>query len=124
MKQQQQNNNYVKFMFNHLIFSGNLKNTSKPLRGSFSSKRNVTLLARYCKEHKPKSCEHSLFKNATHSPRPCSPMESFLTSGDSLTLELKLGDSTALRYATPFDKTCKLRLRVDLIFFYLAYFTF
>lgn len=79
-------------------FSDNLKNSTKPRGGGSLGRKNVTLLARYCKEHKPKSCEHSLFKNATYFPRPCSLLESYLTSGDSLTLELKLGDSTALRW--------------------------
>lgn len=59
--------------------------------------KNVTLLARYCKEHVPRSCDHFMLANATRFPRPCSLSESFLSSGDSLTLELKLSDSTALR---------------------------
>ncbi|XP_023310248.1 uncharacterized protein LOC108907793 [Anoplophora glabripennis] len=68
--------------------------------GSAAGKKNVTLLARYCREHVPRSCDHSLLANATRFPRPCSLAESFLTSGDSLTLELRLADSTALRPVT------------------------
>ncbi|CAH1119115.1 unnamed protein product, partial [Phaedon cochleariae] len=65
-----------------------------------SGRKNVTLLARYCKEHVSRSCDHSALANATRLPRPCTLAESFLTSGDSLTLELKLADSTALRPVT------------------------
>lgn len=66
--------------------------------GTGGKKKNVTLLARYCREHVPRSCDHSLLANGTRFPRPCTLAESFLTSGDSLTLELKLADSTALRF--------------------------
>ncbi|KAJ8915070.1 hypothetical protein NQ315_014325 [Exocentrus adspersus] len=89
---------------NHVRFSGSKekpKNRPSQSGGSTASnKRNVTLLARYCKEHIPRSCDHSLLANATRFPRPCSLAESFLSSGDSLTLELRLSDSTALRSVT------------------------
>lgn len=59
----------------------------------------MTLLARFCREHIPRSCEHFLLANLTRKfPRPCSFTESYLTSGDTLTLELKLADSTALKW--------------------------
>ncbi|XP_044271339.1 uncharacterized protein LOC123015593 [Tribolium madens] len=86
---------------NDLFCGGRDKSKSIPttsLSGASSTKKkNVTLLARYCREHVPRSCDHSLLANSTRFPRPCSLAESFLTSGDSLTLELKLADSTALR---------------------------
>ncbi|KAK9889675.1 hypothetical protein WA026_007054 [Henosepilachna vigintioctopunctata] len=75
---------------------GSSRTNSLPSSGIRSTK-NITLLARYCREHVPRSCDHALLTNATRFPRPCSLAESFLTSGDSLTLELKLADSTALR---------------------------
>ncbi|KAG8242076.1 hypothetical protein J6590_072970 [Homalodisca vitripennis] len=62
-----------------------------------SNNNNLTLLARYCKDHIPRSCDHSLLSNGTRAPRPCSLAESFLSSGDSLTLELRITQSTALR---------------------------
>lgn len=62
-----------------------------------SGGKNVTLLARYCKEHVPRTCDHSMLANGTRFPRPCSLAESYLSTGDSLTLELKLTDSSALR---------------------------
>jgi hypothetical protein len=58
---------------------------------------NATLMATFCKDQLPRSCDHALLTNATRSPRPCSLAESFLSSGDSLTLELRTGESTALR---------------------------
>ncbi|XP_045473238.1 uncharacterized protein LOC123679795 [Harmonia axyridis] len=76
---------------------GLIRTNSLPSSSGISGKRNVSLLARYCREHVPKSCDHVLLANATRFPRPCNLAESFLTSGDSLTLELKLADSTALR---------------------------
>ncbi|XP_050310643.1 uncharacterized protein LOC126746434 [Anthonomus grandis grandis] len=59
--------------------------------------KNVTLLGRFCREHVPRSCEQFLLGNSSRFPRPCSMTESYLTSGDTLTLELKLADSTALK---------------------------
>ncbi|KDR18394.1 hypothetical protein L798_07556, partial [Zootermopsis nevadensis] len=58
---------------------------------------NATLLATFCKDRVPRSCDHKLLANSTRLPRPCSLAESFLSSGDSLTLELRLAESTALR---------------------------
>ncbi|KAF7286393.1 hypothetical protein GWI33_005683 [Rhynchophorus ferrugineus] len=70
---------------------------AKAVSSSTKGGKNVTLLARFCREHVPRSCEHSLLANSTRSTRPCSFTESYLTSGDTLTLELKLADSTALK---------------------------
>ncbi|XP_060528816.1 uncharacterized protein LOC132703517 [Cylas formicarius] len=70
---------------------------SKSSSSMSKATKNITLLGRYCREHIPRSCDHSLLANTTRFPRPCSLIESFLTSGDTLTLEFKLGDSTALR---------------------------
>ncbi|KAF5292275.1 hypothetical protein FQR65_LT11238 [Abscondita terminalis] len=75
-----------------------LKNIPKAsLTGPLGTSRNVTLLARYCREHIPRTCDHSMLANNTRFPRPCSLAESYLSSGDSLTLELQVSDSTALR---------------------------
>lgn len=59
---------------------------------------NVTLLAKYCKDNVPRSCDHSLLSNFSRYPRPCSLTESFLSVGNTMTLQLKMVDSTALRY--------------------------
>ncbi|XP_030765063.1 uncharacterized protein LOC115889262 [Sitophilus oryzae] len=73
------------------------KSVSSSTSSGAKGGKNVTLLARFCREHVPRSCEHSLLANATRITRPCSFTESYLTSGDTLTLELKLADSTALK---------------------------
>lgn len=55
---------------------------------------NTTLLARYCKDKVPKTCDHAILQNTS---RPCSLVESFVSSGSSLTIEMRLVESTALR---------------------------
>ncbi|KAL0272396.1 UNVERIFIED_CONTAM: hypothetical protein PYX00_005379 [Menopon gallinae] len=62
-----------------------------------TKKANATLVAQYCRNHIPKTCDHSLLSNQTRYPRPCTIAESFLSSGNSMTLQLKMVDSTALR---------------------------
>jgi hypothetical protein len=69
-----------------------------PLLVTATESANATLLATFCKDQVPRSCDHTLLTNKTRSPRPCSMAESFLSSGDSLTLQLRLAESTALRY--------------------------
>ncbi|XP_028030461.1 uncharacterized protein LOC114243244 [Bombyx mandarina] len=54
---------------------------------------NATLIARFCRERAPRTCEHALLKKS----RACTKTESFLSKGDSLTLELKLTQGTALK---------------------------
>ncbi|XP_033606214.1 uncharacterized protein LOC111861304, partial [Cryptotermes secundus] len=68
-----------------------------PLIVTATESANATLLATFCKDQVPRSCDHTLLANNTRLPRPCSLAESFLSSGDSLTLELRLTESTALR---------------------------
>jgi hypothetical protein len=67
------------------------------LQASGGEAANTTLLATFCKDHVPRSCDHALLTNSTRSTRPCSLAESFLSSGDTLTLELRVTESTALR---------------------------
>lgn len=57
---------------------------------------DVALLASYCKEQVPRSCDHHILKNNS---RPCYQSESFLSSGNSATIELTITEATALRYA-------------------------
>ncbi|XP_059481881.1 uncharacterized protein LOC132200435 isoform X2 [Neocloeon triangulifer] len=77
-------------------YPGSLTATANP--GSGFGK-NVSLLAHYCKDLDDKSCEHLLLANGTRSPRPCrvSSSESFVSSGASVTIELRLQESTTLR---------------------------
>jgi len=55
---------------------------------------NTTLLARYCKDKVPRTCDHAILQNTS---RPCSLGESFVSSGSSLTIEMRMIESTALR---------------------------
>ncbi|KAK0171076.1 hypothetical protein PV328_008838 [Microctonus aethiopoides] len=55
---------------------------------------NTTLLARYCKDKVPKTCDHAILQNTS---RPCSLGEGFISSGSSLTIEIRMVESTALR---------------------------
>ncbi|XP_036139984.1 uncharacterized protein LOC118644124 [Monomorium pharaonis] len=55
---------------------------------------NTTLLARYCKDKVPRTCDHAILQNTS---RPCSLVESFVSSGSSLTIEMRMIESTALR---------------------------
>lgn len=53
------------------------------------------VMARYCRGSIPRSCDHVIM-NPNHT-RPCTLQESFLSSNDYATLELKVTESTALR---------------------------
>ncbi|XP_043269462.1 uncharacterized protein [Venturia canescens] len=55
---------------------------------------NTSLLARYCKDRVPRTCDHAILQNTS---RPCSLIESFVSSGSSLTIEMRMIESTALR---------------------------
>lgn len=55
---------------------------------------NTTLLAKYCRDRVPRSCDHAVLQNAS---RPCTLGESFVSSGSSLTIEMRMTESTALR---------------------------
>ncbi|XP_046475908.1 uncharacterized protein [Neodiprion pinetum] len=55
---------------------------------------NTSLLARYCKDRVPRTCDHAIFQNTS---RPCSLGESFISSGSTLTIEMRMIESTALR---------------------------
>ncbi|GBP31499.1 hypothetical protein EVAR_84609_1 [Eumeta japonica] len=54
---------------------------------------NATLVARYCRERAPRTCEHALLRRT----RACTRTESFLSKGDSMTLELRLTQGTSLK---------------------------
>lgn len=56
---------------------------------------HTNVIARFCRGSIPRSCDHVVL-NTTYS-RPCSLQESFISSSDYATLELKVTESTALR---------------------------
>ncbi|KAK6625096.1 hypothetical protein RUM43_005387 [Polyplax serrata] len=63
-------------------------------------KSNVTLLAKYCRDQTSRTCDHELLSNGSRQTRPCSLTESFLSTGNSMTLQLKLQEATALRHVS------------------------
>lgn len=56
---------------------------------------HTNVIARFCRGSIPRSCDHVVL-NTTYS-RPCTLQESFISSSDYATLELKVTESTALR---------------------------
>lgn len=56
---------------------------------------HTNVIARFCRGSIPRSCDHVVL-NSTYS-RPCTMQESFISSSDYATLELKVTESTALR---------------------------
>ncbi|KAG5680520.1 hypothetical protein PVAND_010026 [Polypedilum vanderplanki] len=56
---------------------------------------HTNVLARFCRGSIPRSCDH-IVMNSNYT-RPCTLQESFLSSNDYATLELKVTESTALR---------------------------
>ncbi|XP_037044522.1 uncharacterized protein LOC119080330 isoform X2 [Bradysia coprophila] len=67
---------------------------SKPIIHKYG--QNFTnLIARYCQGRVPRSCDHGIF-NETHG-RPCTLLESYVSSSDFVTLELKNTETTVLR---------------------------
>ncbi|XP_049834122.1 uncharacterized protein LOC126278200 [Schistocerca gregaria] len=63
--------------------------------GNANGNGNGTLLARFCRDVSPRSCEHALLR--ANASRPCSPTESFLSAGPVLTLQMHVREATALR---------------------------
>lgn len=57
---------------------------------------HTNVLARFCRGSIPRSCDHVVM-NSNYT-RPCTLQESFLSSNEYATLELKVTESTALRY--------------------------
>ncbi|XP_058797268.1 uncharacterized protein LOC131667689 [Phymastichus coffea] len=66
---------------------------TKPIASSRLAS-NTTLMARYCRDKVPRSCDHVIFQNSS---RPCSLGESFISTGSSLTIEILVTETTALR---------------------------
>ncbi|KAB0794144.1 hypothetical protein PPYR_13764 [Photinus pyralis] len=46
----------------------------------------VPLIGQFCKDDKPKLCDHSLLSNSTRLTRPCGISESYVSSGPDLTI--------------------------------------
>ncbi|XP_048507374.1 uncharacterized protein LOC105683642 isoform X2 [Athalia rosae] len=73
----------------------NVERTGDPIQAVAARPAgNTSLLARYCKDRVPRTCDHAILQNTS---RPCSLGESFISSGSTLTIELRMVESTALR---------------------------
>lgn len=59
------------------------------------SHNTTNVIARYCRGTVPRTCDRANI-NETYA-RPCTVSESYVSSGDSITLELKNTESTVLR---------------------------
>ncbi|KAF6206679.1 hypothetical protein GE061_017915 [Apolygus lucorum] len=57
---------------------------------------NVSLLGDFCKDEVPRLCDHTLLSNSSRFTRPCSPSESYVSSGSELTLEQTLKQGSVL----------------------------
>lgn len=57
---------------------------------------NVSLLGEFCKDEVPRLCDHTLLSNSSRFTRPCSPSESYVSSGSELTLEQTLKQGSVL----------------------------
>ncbi|XP_023288707.1 uncharacterized protein LOC105694316 [Orussus abietinus] len=60
------------------------------------TRKNATLMGRFCKDDVPRLCDHGLLRNGSHLARPCSLAESYVSSGRRLTLEHALRQGSAL----------------------------
>lgn len=47
---------------------------------------SIPLIGQFCKDDKPKLCDHSLLSNSTRLTRPCGISESYVSSGPDLTI--------------------------------------
>jgi hypothetical protein len=57
---------------------------------------NVSLLGEFCKEEVPRLCDHTLLSNSSRFTRPCSPAESYVSTGSELTIEQTLKQGSVL----------------------------
>lgn len=98
----------LKFMFISFHFSErDNKMTSK-------YGQNLTnVIARFCYNHIPKSCDHGLLNESL--ARPCTVLESYVSSSEYVTLELRSIESTVLQYVLKTNrrilKLCFLKLK-------------
>lgn len=71
---------------------------AKLLGSSKYGQNYTTVLSRYCRGNVPRSCEYNLLNESMN--RPCLISESYISSTELLTIEVKNTESTALRPLT------------------------
>ncbi|XP_044759196.1 uncharacterized protein LOC123316942 isoform X1 [Coccinella septempunctata] len=62
--------------------------------GDMKNENTVPLIGQFCKDDKPKLCDHTLLKNSSRQPRPCGLSESYISSSSDLTI------SQSIRYGS------------------------
>lgn len=50
------------------------------------NKNTVPLIGQFCKDDKPKLCDHTLLRNSSRLTRPCALSESYVSTGPDLTI--------------------------------------
>lgn len=54
--------------------------------GNIKSKNGASLMGQFCKDDKPKLCDHTMLSNSSRKTRPCGIGESYVSSGPDLTI--------------------------------------
>lgn len=54
--------------------------------GNIKSKNGAPLMGQFCKDDKPKLCDHTMLSNSSRKTRPCRITESYVSSGSDLTI--------------------------------------
>ncbi|XP_066139729.1 uncharacterized protein [Euwallacea fornicatus] len=64
--------------------------------GDIKTRNSVQLIGQFCKEDKPKLCDHALLSNSSRLTRPCSLAESYVSTGSDLTITHSIKYGTVL----------------------------
>lgn len=86
---------------------------NKPIIAKYGQ-NYTTLIARYCQGRVPRSCDHAVL-NETHA-RPCTMLESYVSSGEFVTLELRNTESTVLRFTYLYSYIYTLNMRIICVY--------
>ncbi|XP_057659141.1 uncharacterized protein LOC130895692 [Diorhabda carinulata] len=54
--------------------------------GDITNRNTVPLMGQFCKDDKPRLCDHTLLKNSTRITRPCGLTESYVSTNSDLTI--------------------------------------
>lgn len=64
--------------------------------GDIKTKSSVQLIGQFCKDDKPRLCDHALLSNSSRLTRPCSLSESYVSTGSDMTIIHTLKYETVL----------------------------
>lgn len=88
--------NFMHFMKKKFFWNSLVNEREIPQRLLRLGHNHTNVIARFCRGSIPRSCDHAIM-NSTDG-RPCTFSESFISSNDYVTLELKVSESTVLRW--------------------------